>query len=96
MVGRNDGAPSFAIRHFIVEPGGHTPRHNHPYEHEVYIVSGTLAVACGESFEQVSAGDVLLVPSGAVHQFTNQSDTPARFLCAVPLESDCGRDVPGS
>ena len=27
MVGRDDGAPSFAMRHFTVEPGGHTPRH---------------------------------------------------------------------
>jgi quercetin dioxygenase-like cupin family protein len=96
MVGRADAAPSFALRHFIVEPGGHTPHHSHPYEHEVYVVAGSLAAECDGSVKEVSGGDVLLVPSGAVHQFVNQSSSPARFLCVVPLESDCGEDVPGS
>ena len=34
LVGEGDGAPNFAMRQFEVEPGGHTPRHHHPYEHE--------------------------------------------------------------
>ena len=29
MVGRADGAAHFAMRHFTVEAGGHTPRHTH-------------------------------------------------------------------
>ena len=41
MVGRDDGAPNFALRSFQVESGGHTPRHSHDYEHEIYIVSGS-------------------------------------------------------
>ncbi len=96
MVGRGDHAPSFALRHFVIEPGGHTPHHSHPYEHEVYVVAGTLAAECDGSVEDVSEGDVLFVPSGAVHQFVNRSPSTARFLCVVPLESDCGQDVPGS
>ena len=29
MVGRADDAPNFAMRHFTVEPGGHSPHHSH-------------------------------------------------------------------
>jgi len=96
MAGRGDGVPNFAMRHFVVEPGGHTPRHSHPYEHEVFVVEGSLQATCGDLTRAVEAGDVLYVPSGAEHQFVNATSAAARFLCLVPLESDCGADVPGS
>lgn len=96
MVGRDDNAPTFAMRHFVVEPGGHTPRHQHPYEHEVYVAQGALEAECDGATHTVNAGDVLLVPSNVLHQFVNAGTEPARFLCLVPLESDCGQDVPGS
>ncbi len=35
-----DGAPNFAMRVFEVAPGGHTPLHHHPYEHEIYVMEG--------------------------------------------------------
>ncbi|MBL9124228.1 MAG: hypothetical protein JNG90_11390, partial [Planctomycetaceae bacterium] len=40
LVGARDQAPNFAMRQFEVEPGGFTPRHQHPYEHEVYVLEG--------------------------------------------------------
>ena len=44
MVGRDDGAPNFAMRHFTVGPGGHSPRHQHNYEHEVFVLEGQARV----------------------------------------------------
>ena len=35
-----DGAPNFAMRIFEVSPGGHTPLHHHPYEHEIFVMEG--------------------------------------------------------
>lgn len=96
MVGRCDDAPNFAMRHFVVVGGGHTPRHNHPYEHEVYIVEGELEAECGGVTKTVRAGDTMFVPSEAVHQFRNTSEGQARFLCMVPVASDCGQPVLGS
>ena len=40
-MGDNVGAPNFTMRHFEVAPGGRTPFHAHPWEHEVYVLSGT-------------------------------------------------------
>ena len=100
MVGRADGAPNFAMRHFTVAPSGHTPRHQHNYEHEVYVVGGRGRVEYDGTFRDITAGDVLLVEPNRVHQFVNDSDEPFEFLCFVPLEFDCSvdgtRPVPGS
>ncbi len=96
MVGREDAAPNFAMRHFVVASGGHTPLHQHPWEHEVFVVEGRLRAKCGDESRTISAGDAALVPPDTLHQFVNESESVARILCLVPLESDCGQDVPGS
>jgi quercetin dioxygenase-like cupin family protein len=96
MVGRGDGAPNFALRHFCVAPGGHTPRHQHDYEHEVYIVDGEAKVESDGTFHRVRAGDVLFVEPNRVHQFVNDGAVPLRFLCLVPVTFDCGKPTPGS
>ena len=96
MVGREDHSPNFAMRHFVVQPGGHTPHHSHDYEHEVYILEGEGLAECDGETATVSAGDVLYVPANAVHQFRNESGEAFRFLCLVPMEFDCGKPVPGS
>ncbi|MEM9374337.1 MAG: cupin domain-containing protein [Planctomycetota bacterium] len=98
MIGREDGAPHFALRQFAVEPGGHTPRHHHDYEHEVFIVSGSGTVFLGGSEHTIRAGDVILVPANEPHQFRSNTsqDDDLRFLCLVPVEQNCGGPVPGS
>ena len=36
--GLDHHAPSFTMRQFEISPGGHTPKHAHGYEHEVFIL----------------------------------------------------------
>ena len=95
MVGREDGAPHFALRSFRVDGGGHTPRHSHDYEHEVFIVSGGGEVLLDGSYRPVKPGDVIYVPANEEHQFRASGDG-LRFLCLVPVEQNCGGPVPGS
>lgn len=95
MVGREDGAPHFALRSFRVEGGGHTPRHAHDYEHEVFIVAGGGEVLLDGAYRPIKAGDVLYVPANEEHQFKASADG-LRFLCLVPVEQNCGGAVPGS
>lgn len=84
LVGQNDGAPTFAMRQFEVAPGGHTPRHFHPYEHEVYVLEGEGVVFEGDTPHALKAGDVVLVKPDEVHQFRNTGDRPMKFLCLIP------------
>lgn len=90
MVGRDDGAPTFAMRHFTVAPGGHTPHHSHNYEHEVYILNGQGTAESDGTLHTVAGGDALFVPANVLHQFVNTGDEPLEFLCFVPTQFDCG------
>ena len=98
MIGRGDSAPHFAMRSFAVDPGGHTPKHQHDYEHEVFVVSGTGTILLDGKLNDIKGGDTIYVPANELHQFTvpESADEPFRFLCFVPIEQNCGGDVPGS
>ncbi|XAL99660.1 cupin domain-containing protein [Phycisphaeraceae bacterium D3-23] len=100
MVGRDDGAPNFAMRIFDVEPGGQTPHHQHNYEHEIMVLAGEGEAYSGDTPHPVKQGDVLFVPANEVHQFRNTGDKPFRFMCLVPTAFDCGAEgckpTPGS
>lgn len=84
LVGRDDGAPNFAMRQFEVAPGGYTPRHSHPYEHEVFVLEGSGVVLEGNAEHPLRAGDVVYVQPDEVHQFRNTGAAPLKFLCVVP------------
>lgn len=87
LIGERDGAPNFAMRQFEVQPGGHTPKHSHPYEHEVYVLEGTGEILEGDVPRAFRAGDVILVQPDEIHQFRNTSQAPLKFLCLVPNSS---------
>jgi len=79
-----DGTPNFAMRQFEVAPGGHTPRHSHPFEHEVYVLCGNGVAMEGDVEHPLSEGDVIFVEPDEEHQFRNTGGAPMRFLCLVP------------
>ena len=84
LCGPDDGCPNFAMRKFIVAPGGFTPKHQHDFEHEILILAGE-GIAFGNGKEQpIKTGDVLFVPANELHQFKNTSNAPFEFLCMVP------------
>lgn len=78
------GAPNFAMRRFVVVPGGHTPRHTHDWEHEVYIVRGTGEVVHSQGVSCVAPDTAIFIEPGEVHQFRNTGVEPLEFLCLVP------------
>lgn len=101
LLGEKDGTPNFAMRQFEVSPGGYTPRHSHPYEHEVFVLEGEGVVLEGNEPHTLRAGDVVLVKPDEVHQFRNTGRSPLKFLCLVPnsatgktvtVAPECGRE----
>lgn len=95
MIGREDGAPNFALRQFRVEAGGWSPRHSHDYEHEVFVVAGGGTVLLDGAEHAIRAGDVVYVPADREHQFRAGGEG-LRFLCLVPMSRNCGDPTPGS
>jgi quercetin dioxygenase-like cupin family protein len=92
LLGERDGAPTFAMRQFEVSPGGHTPKHFHDYEHEVFVLEGSGVVLEGDREHPLHAGDVVFVSPNEVHQFRNTGAVALKFLCLIP-NSATGKSV---
>lgn len=84
LIGKQDGATNFSMRQFEVAPGGYTPRHSHPYEHEVFILDGEGTILEGDQLHVIKQGDVIYVAPDEVHQFRTTGDQPLKFLCLIP------------
>jgi quercetin dioxygenase-like cupin family protein len=86
LLGRKSPAPNFWLRLFEVQPGGHSPYHSHPSEHEIFVLEGSGRLnAKGGNFP-LAAGTFALVEPGEEHQFENTGETVFKFLCLVPKE----------
>jgi quercetin dioxygenase-like cupin family protein len=92
LVGGDEAAPNFVMRQFEVAPGGHTPRHFHPYEHEIFVLEGSGVIVDDAVERPLAAGDVVYVAPDDVHQFCNTGPTPLKFLCLIP-NSATGKNV---
>jgi quercetin dioxygenase-like cupin family protein len=79
-----EGAPNFALRRFVLEPGGETPFHSHPWEHEVYILAGSGVAVTPEGDVPLQADCAVLVAPSETHCFRAGPDG-LQFLCLVPL-----------
>ena len=84
LVGEADGAPNVAMRQFEVAPGGHTPRHSHPYEHEIYVLDGSGVIVDGDVERPLTPGDVVYIAPDDIHQFRNTGASAFKFLCLIP------------
>jgi len=87
LIHEPEGVPNFYMRQFDVAPGGRTPRHQHDWEHEVYVLAGSGLVAGPDGDTAIGAGHCIFVPAGEGHQFRNTGDGILQFLCLVPADS---------
>ena len=86
-ISKECGTPNFSFRVFTIEPGGHTPLHNHPFEHLNYVIEGNGAVVSKDRETKLKKGDFVMIPPGETHQYKNTSKSGELILiCAVPKE----------
>jgi quercetin dioxygenase-like cupin family protein len=76
--------PSFAMRRYVIEPGGQMPWHRQTVEHEQYVLRGRAHIGIGDEAHDVVAGDVVFIPEGTLHCYRNTGDEPFEFLCCIP------------
>jgi len=78
------GDNSSGVLDFLIVTNGPKsgpPLHIHTHANELfYILEGSLMMKCGEELTQVSTGDLVYIPKGLPHTFTNISDEPAKAI----------------
>jgi quercetin dioxygenase-like cupin family protein len=80
--------PHFAMRRFVIQPGGRMPNHTNQVEHEQYVLNGHAKIGIGDETFEVQKGDVVFIPAEVPHWYKNISEEPFEFLCLVANKPD--------
>lgn len=83
-----DEGPNFAMRSFVIQPGGSMPNHTNLVEHEQYVLNGQAEIGIGKEVYRVKKGDVVFIPAEVPHYYKNIGEEPFEFLCIVPNKPD--------
>ena len=87
LIGPDQG-PNFALRRFIMEPGGGMPKHTNSVEHGQYVLRGNARVGIGDEVIEVQRDDVVFIPAGVPHWYESLGPEAFEFLCVVPNAPD--------
>lgn len=93
LIGPDEG-PNFAMRRFIMQPGGGMPPHTNTVEHEQYVLRGRATIGIADRTVDVQGGDVVFIPAGTPHWYRAKDGEPFEFLCIVPNLPDTIELVP--
>jgi N,N-dimethyltransferase len=95
LIDTPDGADRFLMSMFELGRSGATPPHQHEWEHEIYVLSGSLRLELPEEGRALAlrAGDVVFIPRGEPHGLATGPDETARLLLVAPAERPPTRSV---
>lgn len=88
LIDTTDGADRFVLSLFELLPNGSTPPHYHEWEHEIFILQGTMQLLLPHEQRtvQLQAGDVIFIPRNEPHGFLTGADETCQFLVVAPTE----------
>jgi quercetin dioxygenase-like cupin family protein len=87
-IGKEEGWAGYTLRVFKIAPGGHTPEHQHDWEHVNYVISGKGRLFMAGTEHEIVEKDFAFVPPNTLHQFRNPYDQDLEFICIVPSRGE--------
>ncbi|MGQ4833560.1 MAG: cupin domain-containing protein [Candidatus Asgardarchaeia archaeon] len=82
------GAENFAMRRFVIKPGGTIGKHSHDWEHEIYVLDGEGIVGAGDKEVKVTKDIFLYIPPNVPHWYRNEGASDFVFLCIIPYKEE--------
>ncbi|UYP47884.1 hypothetical protein NEF87_004169 [Candidatus Lokiarchaeum ossiferum] len=81
-------APNFIMRRFEIAPGGKIGIHQHPWEHEMYILSGEMFLLTNDGEkEKLVKNEFVYMPPNEPHGYVNENEVPVSFICMIPKKN---------
>ncbi len=84
LIGPDQGWADHTLRVFRLGPDGHSPHHQHDWEHVNYVISGRGRLTIGEKVYELGPKGFAFVPPNTMHRFENPYDEDFEFICIVP------------
>ncbi len=86
LINKEQGAPRFAMRLFTLEAGANIGMHNHPEEHEIFVLQGECNLIAEDGTKtHVKANDVIYMPPDEPHGYETVGSETLKFICVIPL-----------
>ncbi len=82
---RANEMPTYIMRIFEMDPGGHIEAHSHPWEHEIFVLEGRIRIRVEDKVFDLEPYMAIYIPPKKVHEYWNIGDTVARFICTIPV-----------
>lgn len=86
LIGPPEGWDSHVLRVVEVAANGYTMKHQHPWPHINYVLSGNGIVMIDGVDHPVKAGSIAYIPADTIHQFSASSTQDLSFICIVPKD----------
>ncbi len=77
---------NYTMRLFEMLPGSVIPEHEHPREHEIFILEGEGIITIGDKEYHVKKGYVLFIPENVKHGYKNTGEDTMKFICVIPCK----------
>jgi len=84
VIGQPEGAPNFAMRVIEFQPGAVFETHQHPFEHEIFVLEGQGVAEGPEGETPMRPGAALYIPPDEPHGYRNTGNGVLRFICVIP------------
>lgn len=84
VIGKPEGAPNFAMRVIEFQPGAVFDTHEHPYEHEIFVLEGEGVVKGPDGELAMRPGVAIYIPPDEPHGYRNVGKGVLRFVCVIP------------
>lgn len=84
VISEVDGANETVMDVFEIASEGQTPYHSHPWEHQVFVISGHGWCRDESGRHEFRDGDVIYVKPGEPHAFGNSGQEPVKLVCVIP------------
>jgi mannose-6-phosphate isomerase-like protein (cupin superfamily) len=80
LQGKDCGDPGVSLIIVDAAPGRGPSLHTHEYAEVMIVLEGTATFTDGVSSREVGAGNVVVIPAGEPHAFTNTGDVPLKQI----------------
>ena len=84
----DDGVTVVCMQIIEISPHASTASHYHPWEHELFIVSGKGLAVGDEGSIPIDQGTIVFIPANEPHCFVNTASDTLRFVCVEPVKKE--------
>lgn len=74
---------NYAMRRFIIKPGGNISLHYHDYYESLYIINGKCDAYVDDEKMELKSGDFIFIDSKHKHKIINTGNNDLEFICVI-------------